>query len=1713
MRRLNFVICLITLLLALPEAVKTVAASSDSTISFHRQIRPILQARCEGCHQPAKRSGDYVLTSVAHLLQTGESGETPVVPGKPDESALLAAVTPVDGKATMPPNGAPLSEHEINLIRKWIQEGAKDDTPPSTSPVVDQDHPPVYHRAPSITSLDYSPDGKLLAVSGFHEVIVLPATIPAEGNLKPVARLVGLSEKIESVAFSPDSKKLAVAAGQPFQNGEIQIWNVQTQKLEQSISTTADTVYGVAWSPDGKLVAVGCTDTAVRAFEVETGKQVFFNGAHDDWPLDTVFSKDGSLLVSVGRDMSTKLYHVSTERFIDNVTSITPGALKGGISAVARHPGRDEILVGGSDGIPRIYRMERVTKRVIGDDANLIRKFPAMPGRITAVAYAPDGKSIVCLSSHNGTGHVSLFDSDFPYEMPEEIKKIVEKVVGTQSPEEVQKLNSYITADVKLRASVSFPTSLYALAYHPDAKQIAVTGQDGLIRVLNPENAETVRTFSAVEVTSQQKNSNEQSPQSLRVVSDDRRSGDEKLPADAQLVRIEVSPSSVELNSPFESVQLLVTGILSSNDRVDVTRLATFELPGEIAGVNDFGRVYGVQDGKAALAISFNEFKTSVPITVAGLQADSPVNFIRDVNPVLTRLGCNQGTCHGANDGKNGFKLSLRGYDPLFDVRSLTDDHKGRRVTVAAPDKSLILLKASGSVPHVGGQLTVPGDAYYELIRRWVEQGAELDFDVERVTGISIEPQNPVVQLVGAKQQLRVIATYSNGRSRDVTAEAFLESGNTDVAESNRSAIVTAMRRGEAPILARFEGQYAATTLTVMGDRSGFVWQAPPSWGRIDDLVALKWERMKITPSDLCSDEVFLRRVYLDLTGLPPGADDVVAFLEDQRPTREKRDEVISRLIGSEAYVQFWTNKWADMLQVNSKFLGTEGAHNFRNWIHQNVKENRPYNEFCYDVLTATGSTRENPAASYYKILREPEAIMENTTHLFLGVRFNCNKCHDHPFERWTQDQYYETAAFFSQVGLKRDPKNPDGNLGGTAVELARPLWEEVFDKPDGEMIHGRTAAVTTALVPYDRDLAAQLKTEDDKLTRRQQLAKWMVSPENQYFARGYVNRVWGYLMGAGLIEPLDDIRAGNPPTNPELLDHLTTVFVESGFDVQELMRSICKSRVYQLEIATNKWNADDRQNYSHALPKRLPAEVLYDAVYTVTGAKMQIPGVPEGTRAAALPDVQINLADGFLDNLGRPVRESSCECERSADLQLGPIMALMNGPTVSDAISQPGNQLEQLAGSEMEMNKLIDRIFLRVLNRHARGEEIQATLALMSELSQEQSRLIAERDAYREKIRPQRELNEQKRLQAIAETERRLAEYKKEIQPKIEAAEVARQQRITEARAKVDARLQTSDQRVSEWEATIKESFTPWTALVFNEMKSSTGSTFQQASDKSILVAGPNGKGKYELTAKVPFSQLAGLKIEAISDAALPNKGPGRSSGGNFVLTELTIQIWPESAPDKKTELKLQNANADFSQNGYSVASAIDGKVAPNGNGWAVSPEVGKDHQATFEFAEPEAIAKLIQGDAVIHLTLDQQYQDGTHSLGKFRISVTDQVGGLNFGLPAQIVDALKTKPDARTAEQKSVLAEHVNKSDKELIDLKAALAVAEQPLPIDPGIIELQNRLDHQNKPLAADPQLERFERAVRLGETQLKNSRLTTIQDLTWALVNSPAFLFNH
>jgi hypothetical protein len=1145
-------------------------------------------------------------------------------------------------------------------------------------------------------------------------------------------------------------------------------------------------------------------------------------------------------------------------------------------------------------------------------------------------------------------------------------------------------------------------------------------------------------------------------------------------------------------------------------------------------------------------------------------------------------------------------------------------------------------------VPHQGGQVLKPGSAYYEQLRAWIADGAHLNLTSPRVTRLEIMPTNPVVETIGARQQIRVVAVYADGTRRDVTREAFVESGNTDVVKTvpDQPGLLEALRRGEAAALVRYEGNYAATTLTVMGDRNGFTWEQPPANNRIDELVAAKLQRTKTLPAPLTDDHEFVRRVHLDLTGLPPTPEQLHEFVDDPRDTRTKRDALVSQLIGSDDYIEYWTNKWADLLMVNRKFLALEGAVAMRQWIRGELANNTPYDEFVRKILTATGSTKENPAASYFKILRTPQALMENTTHLFLATRFNCNKCHDHPFERWTQDQYYQLSAFFAQVGLSKDPASGNAMVGGTAVEAGTPLYEIVADVPQGEVKHDRTGAVTPPAFPFQCEHESK-----DGATRRQQLANWITSPDNPYFARSYVNRIWGYLMGRGIVEPLDDIRAGNPPTNPELLEYLTNEFIDSGFDTRHVVRLICHSRTYQLSLETNRWNEDDQINFSHARARRLPAEVLYDAIYRTTGATSSFPGVSPGARAATLPDVGVDLPDGFLGNLGRPARESACECERSSNLQLGPVMALVSGPTVGDAIIDPNNVIAKLIAELPDNGQLVNRLFLRFLARPAKPDELNETTRMFEQVEADHARLLAELEAHSQEIAPQvakRELERQGRaiqLQAEIEAYREIAKLRRPRE------EQQRQERIAKAQNALAEHDKQLVAKLPEWESA-QQSQTRWHALDAPELGASSRARLVPQSDGSIFVEGRKAKGSYRVAAPVSLDRITGIRLDALTDDRLANRGPGRSGSGNFVVTEFAARWLPATAGPLKlvrnwdfsgaaddweneegakvvadsgtrflfgsgqrrgmktsfsapagsyllevvtgirsavsytvqwstatqpkfdrsrsarrtlpagdgghratpiaiatdaeltglrilvegesavlpidairlfaaegggyADIKLQKAQATFSQPEYDAASAIDGDSTSGlGNGWAIGPQMGQNHAAVFELATPLDGAR----GGVLEFTIHQNFADNEHSLGRFRISVTDTTAPLSFGLPVEVSSVLAKPADQRSEAERNTLLAHVRQTDEQYKKLQAELTREQQPLPDDPQLKQLESDLAAAQQPLPVDPKLQRLRRAVALSEQQLENKRLTVAQDIAWALINSPGFLYNH
>ncbi|MCG8599084.1 MAG: DUF1549 domain-containing protein [Verrucomicrobiales bacterium] len=1711
MKRFNALLLLSCLSLS-PALGENKSDALPETVSYYEHIRPVFQAKCQGCHQPAKAKSEYIMTDVASLIKGGETDKA-IIPGKPDESYLLELVVAHEGEKhpEMPPKEEPLTDYEVKLVKKWVTQGAKDDTPENAQQKYTMENPPEYAVPPLVTSMDYSPDGKLLAVAGFHEVLVHKA----DGS-GLVTRLVGLSERIESVAFSPDGTQLLVAGGLPGRMGEIQIWDLAKKELKLSKIVGFDTAYGASWSPDGKHVAYGLPDNTVRGIKASNGEQILFMGSHNDWVLDTVWSIKGDHLVSVGRDMTSKLTKVETERFIDNITSITPGALKGGVNTVTRHPKQDHVLVGGSDGVPQIYRMYRETVRKIGDNANLIRKYPAMKGRIWDADFVPDGKTFAAVSSLDGKGEISLYKSEYDATITPELKKLFETVRRSTNAAENKddKIEEFQTRGAERIAKVDVGTALYSVAFSSDGKTIAAAGADGSIRLLNAADLKEKLAFAPISIDKERaivKADPKATDRAKGKIADHK----ESLPKGREVTAIEVSPKTIDIDSPNAYRQLLVTAKLNTGETADITRMVKYQLDQPLASISKTGVFRPTKDGAATLAISYENVKDDVPVKIGNQAADVHLNFVQDVNPVITRLGCNMGTCHGAKDGKGGFKLSLRGYDPLYDVRGFSDDHSARRVNFASPDDSLMLLKATGAVPHEAGVVTEMDSRYYHTIRQWIASGAKLDTNVARAASIELFPKNPVIQNIGAMQQLRIVARYTDGKTRDVTLESFIESGNTEVAEHDDFGLLKTIRRGEAPILARYEGAYAATTLTVMGDREGFTWQQPEAWGEIDKLVASKWQRMKLKPSELCSDEEFIRRVYLDLTGLPPASDRVKSFIKEGSPTKEKRAKLVDELIGSPEFVDHWTNKWSDMLQVNSKFLGGEGAKLFREWIKTEIAANTPYDKFVYKILTATGSNKENPAASYYKILRDPDMIMENTTHLFLATRFNCNKCHDHPFERWTQDQYYETAAYFAQIDLKRDGKNaPKQNIGGTAVEGAKPLYEIVGDKAEGDIKHDRTGEVQPPAFPYEATIEKAAFADPKAPTRREELAGWITSPDNQYFASSYANRIWGYLLGTGIIEPLDDIRAGNPPTNPQLLNYLTKQFVQSEFNVQELMREICNSRTYQLSIRTNEWNEKDETNFSHAKARRLPAETLYDAVHFVTGVKPNIPGAGAGTRASQLPDAKLDLKSGFLANLGRPARESACECERSDDLQMSAVMAFLSGPAIADAIGSDSSDLPALVASQPDDRKLVEEIYYRVLARAPRKAEIDAAIASMNEIESDHQSLLAKASrAEADWVKKRSEL-EIKRHQAINKANADITAYTPEYNKKKAEAEAAQKQRIADAAKAEEAKRAELPQLINAFAAGVKadQLWTRWHKLDVASVTSSDKVKVEITPEGSVRYTGGYKKGNidYLVTGKTTAQNITGIMIEALPNAANAAYGPGLNPNGNFVITEVQTRWNTLADPKKSNPLKITGAKATFNQNGFDVKNVFNGNVARNDKGWALSgTNYQIPHRAVLKFEKPVA------GDAKgANLTVGVlcRYSQGDYPISHFRIWYTTDENPMNFGLPAQVASAVASAPAKRSEAEQKALAAYVEKNNEDLAKLVANHLAQKRPLPADPKMTGLKAALTKAETPVSEPQPLVQLRSDTNYSIEQAANRRLTAAQDLVWALVNSPSFLFN-
>lgn len=756
--------------------------------------------------------------------------------------------------------------------------------------------------------------------------------------------------------------------------------------------------------------------------------------------------------------------------------------------------------------------------------------------------------------------------------------------------------------------------------------------------------------------------------------------------------KLSIYPEKVTLNSSESRQQLLAQALVDGRGE-DWTRQAQWTSSNAaVAEVDAAGMLVPKGDGDVIVTAKFGDTTASLKVKVDGYAKPFAWAFREHVVPVLSKRGCNQGACHGALAGKNGFKLTLRGYDPEVDYDVLTRQSQGRRIVLADPDKSLLLQKASFATPHGGGRLLKKDSFEYRVIREWIEQGAPAptSADVE-VVDLEVFPKSAILK-PGAEQQLVVRAKYGDGRMEDVTRWAKYSSNDEGVAQvDDGTGRVKMLGNGEAAITVWYSSKVLYTRLAVPFTNAAdpAVYSKIPRRNYIDELVMAKLKGLGIEPSPVASDEMFVRRVFLDAAGVLPTPEEVENFLADKSPN--KRERLIEAVLNKEEFTDYWAYKWSDLMLVSSRKLGAVGMQSFYNWIRESVKQNKPWNQFATEILTSSGNTRLNGALNYFVLHKDPIDLTENVTQAFLGQRLTCARCHNHPLEKWTQKQYYQMANLFARVGLK------NGNTMGETV---------VFARTSGDVNHPRLLKPLNP-TPLDGD-EMNLDSTDD---RRAHFAKWLTSPKNQFFARNLVNRVWGSIMGRGLTDPIDDVRATNPASNAELFDALVADFTKD-FDVKRLIRTILNSSTYQLSSEPNVSNQSDGKYYSHYILKRLPAEVLLDAMSQVTGVPTAFDGFAAGTRAMQLPDVQIKSE--FLNVFGRPKRVICDAGERSSDPSIAQALHVINGDTLNRKLIAPNGVVSLFQKLGLSDGRMIEQVYLSAFGRFPSESEKQRSVELL---------------------------------------------------------------------------------------------------------------------------------------------------------------------------------------------------------------------------------------------------------------------------------------------------------------------------------------------------------------------------------------------------------------
>ncbi len=768
--------------------------------------------------------------------------------------------------------------------------------------------------------------------------------------------------------------------------------------------------------------------------------------------------------------------------------------------------------------------------------------------------------------------------------------------------------------------------------------------------------------------------------------------------------QLDVFPPAITLLGMDDAIQMVVSLPLANGRLSDRTRESKFQaVDPSLLRVTPAGRVIPLKNGSTTLRITDGALFREVAVKIQGCEAPIPIHFANQIVPIFTKLGCNSGGCHGKASGQNGFKISLLGYEPDVDYIAIVKEGRGRRVFPAAPEASLLLTKATGQSPHGGGKRLEMDSDEYKLLRRWIASGIPVGEATEPVVKrIQIVPEQRVLSR-DSTQQFAVLAHYTNGRIEDITRRAQYESNETTIATVDPAGLVATHKiPGEAAIMARYQEYVTVFRATVPRSETPVDFTFPQQT-LVDKHTAAKWKSLALTPSALSTDEQFLRRVSIDLTGTLPDPKRVSEFLADTRPN--KRQVIVDELLDSAEFGYLFASKWADILRVkrSGDTNRAQGTFSFHGWIRQAMQDDMPFDQFSRAVISATGDEKSNPPALWTKSITQPEQFVDDTAQVFLGQRLACAQCHHHPYEKWSQDDYWSLAAFFGRIGRKEITL--PGEYLGQPVKTTL-----VVTNPSGSVANKRTnkSAPIKAL-----DAPAIEVSEDED--PRQKLADWMTSPTNPFFAKAVANRYWAHFFGRGIVDPLDDMRVTNPPTNPELLDALSQDFVKNGFSLKHLIRTIVNSRTYQLSSTPSETNMADKQNFARYYPRRMSAEILHDAVCQLSDSPAAFGGLPQDKlapkRAIMLPDE--SYSSYFLDVFGKPQRISACECERVGEANLAQALHLLNSDDIQGKVARVGGRADTLATKDKRPDdQKVDDLFLWAFSHKPNKDQKAAALA-----------------------------------------------------------------------------------------------------------------------------------------------------------------------------------------------------------------------------------------------------------------------------------------------------------------------------------------------------------------------------------------------------------------